>query len=296
MIKGAILIGGPHKRELVLKSPLLVAAGALGMAPARSAFPALEYVGAIATPALTQRPIREAGPPRLARTTAGYVLSTGRRNPGLQRAIRRHARSWERLGIPIIVALYARQAMDLADLVAAASECECLQACELHFPHAVTPDEAYEGARLAVSESSVPCLARVPFDATVEAARALTGAGVSALVVAAPPMGRAPMADGSWVYGPLHSPALAPLITERIHRVRAASHLPIIARGGIATTADVLAHVAAGAVAVQLDSILMVQPSAPETLYRDLEAEMHRRAAPDWPSLMRMLAPPAEER
>lgn len=296
MIEGTILLGSPRKRELALKSPLLVAAGALGIAPGRREFPALEYVGAVVTPPLTWRPISEAGPPRLARTTAGYVLHTGRRNPGLHRAIRRHAQSWERLGIPIIAALYARHPADLAELAAGASECECLQAFEIHLPNAVTPDEAYEGARLAVSESAVPCLARVPFESAVETARAVTEAGVDALVVAAPPMGRAPADDGAWAHGPLHSPALAPLFTECVFGVRAVSSLPIIARGGIAETAHVLAHLAAGAVAVQLDSILMVQPSTPAVIYRDLEVEMARRGAPDWASFLRMLAPEAEER
>jgi dihydroorotate dehydrogenase (NAD+) catalytic subunit len=296
VIDGTILLGGPRKRELALKSPLLVAAGALGMAPTRSEHPGLEYIGAVVTPPLTWAPISEADPPHLARTVAGYVLHTGRRNPGLRRAIRRYAEAWERLGVPVIAALYARYPADLAELAARASECECLQAFEIHLPHAVTADEAYEGARLAVGESAVPCLVRVPFELAVETARAVTEAGADALVIAAPPMGRAPSEAGGWVYGPLHSPALAPLFTERIHRVRAASDLPIIARGGIAESAHVLAHLAAGAVAVQLDSILMVRPSAAADLSRDLEAEMARRQAPDWSSFVRALAPEAAER
>jgi len=88
---------------------------------------------------------------------------------------------------------------------------------------------------------------------------------------------------------------VAPLYTERIYGVHAVSSLPIIARGGIAETAHALAHLAAGAVAVQLDSILMVEPSAPETIYRDLEAEMARRKAADWPAFLRMLASDAAE-
>ena len=285
-----ILLGGPRKRELALKSPLLVAAGALGFAPSRSEHPALEYIGAVVTPPLTWAPITEAEP-RLARTVAGYVIHTGRRNPGLRRAIRRYGEAWERLGIPVIAALYARYPADLADLAAQASECDCLQALEIHLPHTVTPDEAYEGARLALDESAVPCLVRVPFESAVETARAVTEAGVDALVVAAPPVGRALAQRGGWVYGPLHSPALGPLFTNSIHRVHAASGLPIIARGGVAESAHVLAHLAAGAVAVQLDSILMVQPSAAAGIYRDLEAEMARRQAADWNALLRMIAP-----
>lgn len=294
-MEGVILLGGPRKRELALRSPILVAAGALGFVPSRSEFPGLDYLGAVVTPPLTGRAITEAGTPRLARSTAGYVVHTGRRNPGLRRAIRRYARSWERLGIPIIAALYARHPADLEELVAGASECECLQAYELHLPHTVTPDEAYEGARLAVSESAAPVLVRMPFESSVETASAVTEVGVDALVVSAPPMGRTLADDGAWVQGPIHSPALTPLFTERIHCVRTVSRLPIIARGGIADTAHAMAHLAAGAVAIQLDSILMVHPSATEDIHHGLEAEMARRGAPDWSTFLGMLAPERKE-
>lgn len=296
MIERTILLGGPRKRELALRSPLMAAAGALGIAPSRREHLALEHIGAVVTPPLTWAPIAEAETPRLARTVAGYVLHTGRRNPGLRRAIRRHADAWERLGIPVVAALYARHPADLAELTARASECEALQAFEIHLPHTVTPDEAYEGTRLALGESAVPCLVRVPFESTVETARAVAEAGADALVVAAPPIGRAPADGGAWVRGPLHSPALAPLYAERVHRVRTATALPIIARGGVAEATHVLAHLAAGAVAVQLDSILMVQPTAPADIHRDLEAEMARRGATDWTSFLRMLAPETAER
>lgn len=296
MIAGTILLGGPRKRELALESPLLVAAGALGIAPSRREYPALDHAGAVVTPPLTWVPVTEAGPPRLARTVAGYVLHTGRRNPGLRRAIRRYASSWERLGTPIIAALYARYPADLAELASTASECEYLQAFEIHLPCAATPDEAYQGVRLAVGECAVPCLVRVPFDSAVEVARAVTEAGADALVVAAPPVGRAPADGGAWAHGPLHSPALAPLFTERVLRVRAVSDLPIIARGGIADSAHVLAHLAAGAVAVQLDSILMVRPSALAEIAGDLEAEMAGRQAPDWTSFLETLAREAADR
>jgi len=293
MIDAGILLGGRRKRELALRRPLLVAAGALAIAPSRWEHPALDEVGAVVTPPLTWSP-SEGDPSRLVRTVAGYVLQADGRNPGLRRAIARYAGSWGRLGIPVIAAVCADLPGELAELAARASECEHLQALEIHLPSTVTPDEAYEGTRLALGESAVPCLVRVPFESAVETARAAAEAGADALVVTAPPLGRVPGEDGGWVCGALHSPALAPLFTERIHGVRAISDLPIIARGGIAETAHVLAHLAAGAVAVQLDSILLVRPSAASEIGRDLEADMARRQAPDWAAYLRLLALEAE--
>ena len=292
MIDCAIVLGGPRKRELALRSPLLVAAGALGAAPSPRDHPFLAPdgpIGGVVTPPFTVTAITETGPARLARTTAGYVLHGGRRNPGLRRAIRRYNARWERMGLPVIAALYARYPADVAELAAAVSECECLQGIEIHFPSGVAPDEAFESTRLALGESAVPCLARVPFGTAVEVARAVADAEVDALVVAAPPVGRAPGEAGRWVSGPFHSPALTPLYVELVQRVRAATPIPIIARGGIADTAHALALFGAGAIAVQLDSILMVRPAAPDEIYRDLEAELARLGAKDWDSFLRAI-------
>jgi len=278
----AICLGPGRKRELELASPLLVAAGALGYAPLSLEAATRAAFGAFITPPLTARPLAGAASPRLARTTAGYVQHTGLRNPGLRQAIRLHARSWQRAGLPVIVALYGQTSGEFGDLAAKLAEVDWVQGLELHFPRPMEADEMAECTRAASAESDVPCLVRLPFQGTIIAARACAEAGADALVVAAPPYARAMDEDGAWVYGPLHSPALAPAYAELLYEVAGEVDVPLIGRGGIADIGDVLALVSAGAVAVQVDSLLWVQPAAGAWLYQSLEGEMTRRGAADW--------------
>ncbi|HUS79980.1 MAG TPA: hypothetical protein VM283_01855, partial [Armatimonadota bacterium] len=76
------IVLGSGKRELLLASPLLAASGALGYLPSLGT--GTECLGAVVTPALTAVARRGTEAPTLARTTAGYLLPTGRRNPGVR--------------------------------------------------------------------------------------------------------------------------------------------------------------------------------------------------------------------
>lgn len=289
MIACGIVLGG-GKREIVLSSPLLGAAGAFGYDPPPAEM--VEWLGAIVTPALTAEPRRGLEEAALVRTTAGYLVRTGRRNPGVRRALRRHGRAWAGCGRPLIVAVYGATVPDLAEAAWQAGECEVAQALELHLPHDAAPQAYGAAVRAARDEAGLPCLVRLAHEAAAaEAARAAEEAGADAVVVAAPPLGRARGAGAAWVTGPLHSPALAPLTAQRVSEVRAATGLPIIARGGLARPDDALAMLAAGACALQMDSILHVDPGAPEAFYAALEAEMARCSAPDWAAYLATLRP-----
>jgi len=184
--------------------------------------------------------------------------------------------------VPILAAIYGRASDDFAEAAAFLATAECVQGIELHLPHSMEAGQARQCIEAALVEAATPCLVRVPFEQAMVIAQVGAEAGADALVVAAPPLGRALHEDGTWVHGPLHSPALAPLYTELVHEVASAVAVPIIARGGIAEPADALTLVAAGAVAVQVDSILLVNPTACTEVYLGLEREMTRLGLSTW--------------
>lgn len=286
---GSRIALGRGKREVVLASPLLAASGALGFDPSAAAVEGLDRLGAYVTPALTADPWRGAEEPRLARTAAGFILHTGRRNPGVARAVRRHARGWARGGLPVIAALYAPTAAEAAEGAARLAGCECVQGIEIHLPHDATPESAAAAVQAAGMETALPCLLRVTERQAAAQAAAADGAGADGVVVAAPPHGRVRDEEGAWVVGPLHGPALAPLYAALVHEVRNATDLPIIGRGGVGAPQDALALLAAGAVAVQLDSILYVDPAAPVTFAEFLEERLARTGAADWDEFLATL-------
>jgi len=283
---------GHTKTELVLSPPLLAASGAMGYG--RESGPLLRSgaYGAWVTPPITWDARPGSRPPRLAETTAGYLLRTGRRNPGLPRVSRRQGGFWRRLGLPVILALYGRSTQEIdrmADYVASrqeSGELDAVEAIELHLPHDVEPALAEDMIECVVELVGIPCLVRAPFENTIEIARIAQDLGADGVVVAAPPMARAPADDGTWLYGPLYGPALSPLYMERVHQVASAVEIAVIARGGIANLDDMMGALACGAVAVQLDSILYVQPNAGRDILAALEAEMSRRGAVTWEDVL----------
>lgn len=291
MADWSLTLGGV-KTELVLSPPILAASGTMAYGRESGAMLRSGVYGAWVTPPLTWRACPGSRPPRLAETVAGYLLHTGRRNPGLRRVARHHGRFWARLGLPVILALYGREVDELermADEVAAQREMGGLEAVggiELHLPHDVLPDCAADLTAAVVELAGVPCLVRVPFERSVEIALAAGEGGADAVVVAAPPLARAPADDGSWLYGPLHSPALAPLYLELVHGVASAVEMHVIARGGIVSADDIIHALACGAVAVQLDSILLVDPDAGDRVLSDLSTHPPTRDASTWDEVL----------
>jgi len=289
MISCAIYLGSGRKHELALASPILVASGALGYAPADRAWCDPRQVGAFVTPPLTWQPQGGAEPPRLTRTVAGFLLHTGRRNPGLRAALKSYGKAWRALETPVIAALYGRSESDFAQMGAHLSSAEGIAAVELHLPHAMGARQVGDCIRACQRELALPCLARLPFANPVPVAVAAQEAGADALIATAPPLGRGWRAEGGSLYGPLHSPALAPLYAQTVYEVAQRVEIPIIGRGGVAEPTDALALLAAGASAVQLDSILYLRPAACGEFYAALEREMERRQAANWDELLAKL-------
>jgi len=276
------------KREIVLKSPVLSAAGALGYHPRATPAEGIDLLGAFVTPVLTWRPRMHARPGVLA-TTGGAILRTEGRNPGLRRALRDHGRQWATLGVPLIAAVYASSYDDLAASAEYLEENSPARALEIHFPYDSTPEDYTEMLGILAEETTLPYSVCVQACRAPELALAAQDMGAVAVVVAEPLYGQSLDTDGKQVAGPLHAPALAPYFCEVVCRVARAVELPILARGGIATPNDALSALASGAVAVQVDSILHVNPRAIIQILGEIEDETARCGVTTWQEMLMTL-------
>lgn len=277
MFPCTLAFGVGRKQELVAHSPLWPAAGALRVDDAGAVSESGPW-GVLVTPALTLR--KPAHAPAPARTTAGCLLPL-MRGMDVHRALRQ-LRLWTTAPLPVIAALSAQDPTEAAGLAARLSDWSWVQALELHVPDDIAPEDVVPFVRAAADQCDLPCLVRVPMKQALSCAQAAEAAGADGVVVAAPPTGRTRPAVGGWSVGELHSPALLPLYAELVAQVSSRVSLPIVARGGIAEGADVVTLLAAGAVAVQVDSILLVRPMAGEELYAGLQRELSMVGASDW--------------
>lgn len=250
-----------HKIGLSLSGPVLIAAGCGGYGPAYQRLIDLTAFGALVTNPITLRPRRGAAQPRLVETAAGFILDTGLQNPGVRKVLRQYGPGWLRLGLPVIAHLPAAEPEDLRRTARVLAGHEAIAAIELGLPSGAAPNDVEPWLRAIRADCLLPVLIKLPLDRTLDLAEAAAKAAAEALVIGAPPPGTAfSPATGVMISGDLYGPALHNLALSAIEAVKSRVDLPLIAAGGIHTLAEAEACLKAGAMAVQLDSLLFIEP------------------------------------
>jgi dihydroorotate dehydrogenase (NAD+) catalytic subunit len=255
-----------HKHGLNLNNPLLNAAGTLGFSQEYRGLLDLRCLGAFVTNPLTFRARTPARPPNAVLTDDGVLVHTGLPNPGVDAAVRRWNREWQRLGVPVIVHLAATTPGETARSLELLERASGVTGIELGLRDDLTPNEATQLVREALGGQ--PLIVRLPLARAAELAAVVARVGADALTVGAPPRGEAPApADlpgtdaarsvAGRLYGPAHFAAsLAAVRAVMEARVG----LPVIASGGIYSLEAAREMLAAGAVAVQVDAAAWTQP------------------------------------
>lgn len=268
--------------ETELAGPVLTAAGCGGTGPELAPFTDLTALGGFVTRSITLDP-RPGGPvPRVVESPAGLVAATGLPNPGvdqflatelpwlLQRRVRvfasiagtglaEYAQLARRLteapgltGIEVNLAAPDAAALGLADVRDPFQAAGLVGACRREVPR---------GVLLMVKLGLDPSHA-------VEAARTVADAGADAVVLgnavpAAMPDGRAAGLGG---------PAITPIALRCVADVHAVlPELTLVGCGGITTTDDARAFLAAGATAVQVGTALLHDPTTAARIAAELE-------------------------
>jgi len=240
-------------QELFLQSPWLNAAGILGWLPPRSwSWP--QPPGAFSSPPISLLPRSPARERALVEFPGGVLAHTGLPNPGLRSALNRFGARWSHSSIPVWLHLIPANPGEAAQLVRRIEESSVeIFAIELGLPPGLPPAAALEIVSAAVGE--LPLVVNVPLNAAGEGWLArLAGVGAAALSLGAP-RGTLPVPGGRLVTGRLYGPALFPQALAAL-RTALAHGLPVIAGSGVYSQTDGEALLAAGAAAVQLDTVL----------------------------------------
>jgi dihydroorotate dehydrogenase (NAD+) catalytic subunit len=247
-----------HKRGLGLAHPVMNASGILGFGREYRLLIDLACLGAFVTNALTWKPRTPAHPPNVVPLPNGILVHTGLPNPGVNAAVRLHHREWMRLGPPVIVHLAATAVEDVARSIERLDRAEGVSGIELGLRDDVTAEEVVQLVRAALS--GPPLMVRLPVMRSAELCEAAARAGADALTVGAPPRRSAQIGDHT-LTGRLYSPESFSAALEALRAVvRRDLGLPVIGAGGIFSTDDAQAMLAAGAAAVQVDAALWRQP------------------------------------
>jgi dihydroorotate dehydrogenase (NAD+) catalytic subunit len=260
-----------HKLGLTVANPILLGCGATGYGEALPKGLNPAELGAVVVGPILSASRGGAPPPRLVHVTGGAVLDTGMQNRGVDKIVQSFARLWPRLGCPVIAQVADDRASILARTLARLREAEGLHGLELLPPLAADATLVAALVRAAEKASDLPIWVKLPLATAAALAPAAVDAGAVGLVVGQALPGAAIPPSGAAVRGPLYGPLAFPPMLAVLLEV-AALQLPaaLIASGGIHTSAHVRQALTAGAVAVQIDSAVWVEPGLAGRLARSV--------------------------
>ena len=240
------------KRDLVFSKPMMNAAGMLGFAPNFKDSLPWEDFGAFVTNPISLLPRIPSSSPEYIKYPGGLLLHTGLPSPGFKSVIKKYASLWTRSRLPVIVHLMADRPEETIQMVRGLEGLENILAIELGFAPNLSDDILILGLEMYLGE--LPLIVNLPAEQVSRLGPRLIDAGASALSVGAP-RGMLSGRHGSLISGRLYGPSLFPQSLELI-RSAARIGLPVIASNGLYSRSDCDQMLEAGAIALQLDTVL----------------------------------------
>ena len=252
-----------HKLGLPVACPVMLAAGTIGYGESRHRELTLDRFGAVVIGPFTNRSRAGSQPPRMAETLGGFVRHVDLQNRGVSAALRMFGRLWPRLGCPVIAQIGDREKEEAASTARRLSGVEGIDGFELVCSLEASELEVGRLLETLLVESDLPVLAKLPLPRAAELAAALVAGGAAGIVVGSPPVGAALHGDGGTVAGETFGPGVYPMMLAALLEVKGLDLAgSLIACGGIHTREQARHCLAAGADALQLDSLAWVEPGA----------------------------------
>ncbi len=239
------------KRDLIFNKPYLNAAGSLGFAADQRAPIPWSELGAFITNPISMRPRKAAATPVLAEFSGGFLLHTGLPNPGFSAVMKRCAGRWQQGPLPVIVHLMADRPEQASRMVQALEGVQNVMAAELGFAPLLASDIIALAVEMCRGE--LPLIVCLPVEQVLDLAPRMLDLGAAAVSLAAP-RGTISQA-GTLTTGRLFGPSLYPRSLDTVYSA-ARLGLPIIGAGGVFSPTEADAMLAAGALAVEFDSVL----------------------------------------
>lgn len=247
----------------------------------------VEQVGALFTKAITIKPRPGNPPPRIVEVTAGIINSVGLENIGIEAFVRKIMPRLAKLKARILVNIagntideYCHIAEKLGD---DATGIELNVSCPnvrngLVFGQ--NPTMTKKLVRRVRRKTKLPIVVKLTpnFCNIVDVARAAEDGGASAISLINTVYGM--VIDVSKkkpvITGGLSGPAIKPFALYCVNKVKDAVKIPIIGIGGIMTGRDAYEYLLAGAKAVGLGSVCLVNPYAPLKIIEELSELMEK--------------------
>ena len=263
--------------SLRLKNPLIAASGCFGYGTEYAELVDLSTLGGVAVKGLFLTEREGHPPPRIVETPGGMLNAIGLQGIGVRRFIAEKMPELRARGAVVIVNICGTTLQEYVELSKILSDVEGVAALELNIscPNikegGITFGCSLHGTADVVSAvraaTRLPVIPKLTPNVTdISAiAKAAEDAGADAvslvntfLAMAIDVETRRPRLSN--IVGGLSGPAIRPIAVRMVYECRQKIGIPIIGMGGIATAADVLEFIIAGAAAVQVGTANFTDP------------------------------------
>jgi dihydroorotate dehydrogenase (NAD+) catalytic subunit len=271
---------------LVLANPVLTASGTYGLGYEFAALADLSKIGGVVGKTVTMTERIGNAPPRTFETAGGMLNSIGLMNPGWEGFANETLPRIRKLPCPFVLNVAGKSEDEFVELVRRAAALSGFAAIELNLScpnvsggldFSANPATAARIVGRCREVAKAPLWAKLSPNVAdvVPIAKACEEAGASALSLVNTYLGTAiDWRRGRTVFARevagLSGPAIKPMALLAVLRTARAVKIPIVGIGGIATGADALEFLAAGATAVQVGTACFLGPDAPVRVVEEM--------------------------
>ena len=277
-----------------LPNPVIPASGAFGYGREFAELYDLDILGSFSFKGTTLNPRLGNPLPRIAEAPSGMLNAVGLQNPGVDRVIAEELPNLQKIfHRPVMANVSGFSVEEYAETCAKLDACDQVGWLEVNIScpnvhhggmsFGTDPACAAEVTRAVKAATTKPVIMKLSPNVTDIAAiaRACEGAGADGLSLINTLMGmridlraRRPVIANTT--GGLSGPAVFPVALRMVYQVARAVAIPVIGMGGIATAADVLEMMMAGATAVEVGAANLADPFACKRIVEALPGEMER--------------------
>jgi dihydroorotate dehydrogenase (NAD+) catalytic subunit len=286
-----------------LNNPVMLASGCCGYGTDMEPHLDLNRLGGVCLKGLSMAGSEGNRPPRIWETQGGMINAIGLQNIGVERFLGEKAPKLRTYDTAFVANFYGHTVDQYVEAARALGEESALAALEMNIScpniqeggiqFGTDPASVYKVTRACRDVTNKPLWVKLsPNAADVTAtAKAAQDAGADALtcINTMPAMAidveRREFRISNKIGG-LSGPALKPIAVRIVYQVTKVVTIPVVGIGGVATAADALEFLLAGAKAVQVGTALFVDPQCPYTILSGIQDYCVRHGFPSVESLV----------
>jgi len=287
-----------------LASPVMISSGTFGVAKPYMELLRGQPVGAVVTKTITLNPKAGNPQPRIYEGPCYLINSIGLENQGVDRFVDFYNDEYGEIGFPVIVSISGNSVDEFVTIARKLNSIDGLLGLELNLScpnvdgeglaFGSVPERIGEVVKACGSCSRFPLIAKLsPFQAIDDSfalAAARAGAAAISLIntVAAMVLDihRFRPATGA-LSGGMSGPAVKPIALKMIYEISRSVDIPVIGMGGIASGEDAIEFLMAGARAISIGTMNMVDPSLPGQIMGKIDGFMERHDIENLPEISR---------